>query len=315
MKKINLVVLVCLFFHCMQFHASFDCKNKDTSIMKIRHTSRLDYNSDVSDDVDEAHSYNFATMYDYLQQGFSALQNNAQSMTFFDFLQCETGCAVDTNKKLDKVIVQKAEAFIAQGIKDRFWQKLMDDVLSYKDACKMAWIPSLIPSPFLMSSRHQIIAYVIAHRNNFTKSEFLKCIYNKNRDGQTVFDMAMHDYDKHHEFIDMVAQVEPNIYVSGHNYYIWVKDKPLPLLVWAIKEKKCRLYTQLIGHEKIDFNLQDDYNSTALHFAAIKGDLNAVQLLFQYGLNKLDLNIKNRFGYTALELASTDEVKELFARI
>lgn len=294
MKKINLLVLFCSFFHCMQLHASYDCKKNDTSVMKIRHTSAthsVSINNENLACTDDS-QFDFHATYYYLQHGFDALRTHGASMKFSDFLQYETGCAVDTRKKLDAVIVQKAENFIAEGMKDRFWQKLMDDALYYKHA----WIPALSRSPFLMDLSNPVIAYVIAYREDFTKSEFLKCIHNKNMQGETVFDIAMQDYDKHSEFIDMVMQVEPNIYLH-------TSDNIIPLLAWAIKNNKPQVYSQLVCHKKIDFNLQDSHGWTALHHAVYKDDLHAIPLLLTSGLDTLQINIQDHEGDSALHWA------------
>jgi len=65
----------------------------------------------------------------------------------------------------------------------------------------------------------------------------------------------------------------------------------------------------LLQHPNIDVNLQDSYRNSPLIYASFRGDVEIVKNLLQH--KDIDISLKNDKGETALNLAETDEIKEL----
>jgi ankyrin repeat protein len=73
------------------------------------------------------------------------------------------------------------------------------------------------------------------------------------------------------------------------------------LIIKAIKENNLEIATYLINHVPLDILITNDIGRNALHVAAALGKDEIVQMIVKK--NILDINLKDDFGYSALELA------------
>jgi hypothetical protein len=80
---------------------------------------------------------------------------------------------------------------------------------------------------------------------------------------------------------------------------------------------------QILVESSADINCEDEDQATPLHYASEHGYPNLSSVLYEVGfcdiceyliLRGADLNKKNRFGQKAHELASDDDVVELFSK-
>ncbi len=79
-------------------------------------------------------------------------------------------------------------------------------------------------------------------------------------------------------------------------------------LIEAIKVGNFDGVLTLLKNEKVDINKQDDAGNTPLILATMKQDSKMVQLLLQYNADK---SIRSRLGYTALEISSFNDNKDI----
>jgi ankyrin repeat protein len=61
----------------------------------------------------------------------------------------------------------------------------------------------------------------------------------------------------------------------------------------------------------VELNCQDEDGCTALHYAAELGHKDIVSLLLN--LQKIDVSLKNKLGWTAKEMATSSDIQKLFA--
>jgi ankyrin repeat protein len=67
-----------------------------------------------------------------------------------------------------------------------------------------------------------------------------------------------------------------------------------------------------LKNKKCDLDCVDTFGNTALHLAANRNQCELAILLTQKGINTL---IKNKHNLTALDLAKTNEMKEIWRKI
>lgn len=81
---------------------------------------------------------------------------------------------------------------------------------------------------------------------------------------------------------------------------------PLHLAAFDNNIKMLRL---LLLKARVDINAQSKNNCTALHFSIANDNVQAAKILLEMGINA---KIKNSFGKKAKELASTEEMRQVF---
>lgn len=82
-------------------------------------------------------------------------------------------------------------------------------------------------------------------------------------------------------------------------------------LIEAVKNNDINKINSILKSGKADINSKDKYCETALMIASCKGNLEIVKLLVDNGA---DINIKNNNGKTALDLADSEEIKEVLRK-
>lgn len=148
-----------------------------------------------------------------------------------------------------------------------------------------------------------------ARTSNFREMD---CLINTEKDSlhKSVLDAVRHSLIRHHQEIENTV---------AHNYFATmvnhIDEKGRTLLHFAAKKGEYEAI-ELLCKSNANVNSLDRKGHTPLHFAAKKGDIEAVKLLCKFGAN---IDQKDTKGFTPLSLAvrcnHTEIVQILIAHI